>query len=144
MVFLKIYKYYSIFRNMRKLFHNFSVNNTKRNINITKLNYIDKLYDKDINFIFELYNNQSIENKICPKNIEYLNEIIKRYDIELLYDNHILIKDAIILNNNENNEFFCIKLLFYSNDIEIYVISGNIDHIDSSKNFHEIIQLSLT
>ena len=129
---------------MKKLFHNFSINNTKRNINITKLNYIDKLYDKDINFIFELYNNQSIENKICQENIEYLNEIINRYDSELLYDYHIIIKDAIILNNNENNEFFCIKLLFHYNDIEIYVISGNIDNIDSSKNFHEIIELSLT
>ena len=57
MVFLKIYKYYSIFRNMRKLFHNFSVNNTKRNINITKLNYIDKLciicYNNYTEFMFE-------------------------------------------------------------------------------------------
>jgi len=129
---------------MNKLFNNFSINNTKRNINITKLNYIDKLYDKDINFIFELYNNQSIENKICQENIEYLNEIINRYDIELLYDNHIIIKDAIILNNNENNEFFCIKLLFHYNDIEIYVISGTIDNIHSSKKFDEIIELSLT
>ena len=129
---------------MKKLFNNFSINNTKRNINITKLNYIDKLYDKDIKFIFELYNNQSIQNKIFPEYIEYLNEIINRYDIELLYDNHIIIKDAIILINNENNKFFCIKLLFHYNDIEIYVISGNIDNIDSNKNFHEIIELSLT
>tara|TARA_Y100000389_G_scaffold88546_1_gene84984 strand:- start:5291 stop:5680 length:390 start_codon:yes stop_codon:yes gene_type:complete len=129
---------------MRKLFHNFSVNNTKRNINVTKLDYIDILNDIDINNIFQLYGNQSIENKICLKYIKYLNDIIKKYDIELLYDNYIIIKDAIILNNNENNEFFCIKLLFHHNDIEIYVISGNIDNIDSSKNFDEIIELSLT
>ena len=29
-------------------------------------------------------------------------------------------------------------------DIGIYLISGNIDHNDSSKNFDEIIELSLT
>lgn len=129
---------------MRKLFHNFSINNTKRNINVTKLDYIDILNDIDINNIFEIYGNKSIENKISLKYIKYLNDIIKKYDIELLYDNYIIIKDAIILNNNENNEFFCIKLLFHYNDIGIYVIYGNIDNIDSSKNFDEIIQLSLT
>ena len=144
MEFLKIYKYYSFFYIMKKLFHIFSINNTKRNINVTKLDYIDKLYEKDINNIFELYNNKSIENKISLENIKYLNEITKRYDIELLYDNYIIIKDAIILNNNENNEFFCIKLLFDNNDIEIYVISGNIDKINLNIKFDQIVELSLT
>ena len=129
---------------MRKIFHNFSINNTKRKINITKLNYNNKLYDKDIKNIFQIYNNQSIENKICLESINYLNEIITRYDVQLLYDNYIIIKDAIILNNNQNKEFFCIKLLFDLNDIEIYVVSGNIDTIDSSNKFQEIIDLSLT
>lgn len=129
---------------MRKIFHNFSINNTKRKINITKLNYNNKLYDKDIKNIFQIYNNQSIENKICLESINYLNEIITRYDVQLLYDNYIIIKDAIILNNNQNKEFFCIKLLFDLNDIEIYVVSGNIDNIDSSNKFQEIIDLSLT
>ena len=92
----------------------------------------------------EIYNNQSIENKISIESINYLNEIIRRYDLELLYDNYIIIKkDAIILNNNEN-KFFCIKLLFDLNDIEIYVVSGNIDTIDSSNQFQEIIEASLT
>lgn len=126
------------------MFHRFSINNTKRKINITKLDYNNKLYKKDINNIFELYNNQSIDNKISRENIQYLNEIIKRYDLELLYDNYIIIKDAIILNNNNNKEFFCIKLLFDNNDIEIYVISGHIDNINSSQKFNEIIELSLT
>ena len=129
---------------MRKIFHNFSINNTKRKINITKLAYNNKLYDKDIKNIFDIYNNQSIENKICLESINYLNEIIRRYGVQLLYDNYIIIKDAIILNNNENKEFFCIKLLFEINDIEIYVVSGNIDNIDSSNKFQEIIDLSLT
>ena len=129
---------------MRKMFHNFSINNTKRKINITKLDYNNKLYDKDIKKIFEIYNNQSIENKICLESINYLNEIVRRYDVQLLYDNYIIIKDAIILNNNENKEFFCIKLLFHLNDIEIYVISGYIDNIDSSNQFQEIIEASLT
>lgn len=126
------------------MFHNFSINNKKRKINITKLDYNYKLYDKDIEKIFEIYNNQSIENKISIESINYLNEIIRRYDLELLYDNYIIIKDAIILNNNENKEFFCIKLLFDLNDIEIYVVSGNIDTIDSSNQFQEIIEASLT
>jgi hypothetical protein len=125
---------------MRKMFHKFSINNTKRKINITKLDY----NNIDVKKIFEIYNNQSIENKICLESIKYLNEIITIYDLELLYDNYIIIKDAIILNNNKNNEFFCIKLLFNLNDIEIYVISGNIDNINSSQKFDEIIQLSLT
>lgn len=122
------------------MFHKFSINNTKRKINITKLDY----NNIDVKKIFEIYNNQSIENKICLESIKYLNEIITIYDLELLYDNYIIIKDAIILNNNKNNEFFCIKLLFNLNDIEIYVISGNIDNINSSQKFDEIIQLSLT
>ena len=126
------------------MFHRFSINNTKRKINITKLDYNNKLYKKDINNIFELYNNQSIDNKISLENIQYLNEIIKRYDLELLYDNYIIIKDAIIFNNNDNKEFFCIKLLFDNNDIEIYVISGHIDNINSSQKFNEVIELSLT
>jgi hypothetical protein len=125
---------------MRKMFHKFSINNTKRKINITKLNY----NNIDVKKIFEIYNNQSIENTICLESIKYLNEIITIYDLELLYDNYIIIKDAIILNNNKNNEFFCIKLLFDHNDIEIYLISGNIDNINSSQKFDEIIQLSLT
>jgi hypothetical protein len=125
---------------MRKMFHKFSINNTKRKINITKLDY----NNIDVKKIFEIYNNQSIENKICLESIKYLNEIITIYDLELLYDNYIIIKDAIILNNNKNKEFFCIKLLFNLNDIEIYVISGNIDNINSSQKFDEIIQLSLT
>lgn len=129
---------------MRKMFHNFSINNTKRKINITKLDYNNKLYDKDIKKIFQIYNDQSKENKISSDNIKYLNEIIRRYDLELLYDNYIIIKDAIILNNNENKEFFCIKLLFNLNDIEIYVISGHIDNIDSTNQFQEIIEASLT
>lgn len=129
---------------MRKMFHNFSINNTKRKINITKLDYNNKLYDKDIKKIFQIYNDQSKENKISSDNIKYLNEIIRRYDLELLYDNYIIIKDAIILNNNENKEFFCIKLLFNLNDIEIYVISGHIDNIDSTNQFQEIIETSLT
>ena len=129
---------------MRKMFHNFSINNTKRKINITKLDYNNKLYDKDIKKIFQIYNDQSKENKISSDNIKYLNEIIRRYDLELLYDNYIIIKDAIILNNNENKEFFCIKLLFHLNDIEIYVISGHIDNIDSTNQFQEIIEASLT
>lgn len=140
----KIYINIIVFYIIRKMFHNFSINNTKRKINITKLDYINKLYKKDINNIFELYNNQSIDNKISCENIQYLNEIIRRYDLELLYDNYIIIKDAIILNNNNNNEFFCIKLLFDNNDIEIYVISGHIDNINSSQKFNEIIELSLT
>ena len=37
---------------MRKMFHNFSINNKKRKINITKLDYNYKLYDKDIEKIF--------------------------------------------------------------------------------------------
>lgn len=122
------------------MFHKFSINNTKRKINITKLDY----NNIDVKKIFEIYNNQSIENKICLESIKYLNEIITIYDLELLYDNYIIIKDAIILNNNKNKEFFCIKLLFNLNDIEIYVISGNIDNINSSQKFDEIIQLSLT
>ena len=122
------------------MFHKFSINNTKRKINITKLDY----NNIDVKKIFEIYNNQSIENKICLESIKYINEIITIYDLELLYDNYIIIKDAIILNNNKNNEFFCIKLLFNLNDIEIYVISGNIDNINSSQKFDEIIQLSLT
>ena len=122
------------------MFHKFSINNTKRKINITKLNY----NNIDVKKIFEIYNNQSIENTICLESIKYLNEIITIYDLELLYDNYIIIKDAIILNNNKNNEFFCIKLLFDHNDIEIYLISGNIDNINSSQKFDEIIQLSLT
>lgn len=129
---------------MKKLFHIFSVNNTKRNINVTKLDYIDKLYEKDINNIFELYNKKSIDNKISLDNFKYLNEITNRYDIELLYDNYIIIKDAIVLNNNKNNEFFCIKLLFNNNDIEIYVISGKIDKINLNLKFDEIVELSLT
>ena len=122
------------------MFHKFSINNTKRKINITKLDY----NNIDVKKIFEIYNNQSIENKICLESIKYINEIITIYDLELLYDNYIIIKDAIILNNNKNNEFFCIKLLFNLNDIEMYVISGNIDNINSSQKFDEIIQLSLT
>lgn len=122
------------------MFHKFSINNTKRKIYITKLNY----NNIDVKKIFEIYNNQSIENTICLESIKYLNEIITIYDLELLYDNYIIIKDAIILNNNKNNEFFCIKLLFNHNDIEIYIISGNIDNINSSQKFDEIIQLSLT
>lgn len=129
---------------MRKIFHNFSINNTKRKINITKLAYNNKLYDKDIKNIFELYNNQSIENKISSEYIEYLREIINRFDIGLLYDNYIIIKDAIILHNNENKYFFCIKLLFHLNNIEVYIISGNIDDINSNQKFDEIIELSLT
>ena len=129
---------------MKKLFHIFSVNNTKRNINVTKLDYIDKLYEKDINNIFELYNKKSIDNKISLDNFKYLNEITNRYDIELLYDNYIIIKDAIVLNNNKNNEFFCIKLLFNNNDIEIYVISGKIEKINLNLKFDEIVELSLT
>lgn len=129
---------------MKKIFHNFLINNTKRSINITKLDYINKLYNKDINYIFELYNNQSIENKISSEYIEYLCEIINRFDIGLLYDNYIIIKDAIILHNNENKYFFCIKLLFHLNNIEVYIISGNIDDINSNQKFDEIIELSLT
>jgi hypothetical protein len=129
---------------MKKIFHNFLINNTKRSINITKLDYINKLYNKDINYIFELYNNQSIENKISSEYIEYLREIINRFDIGLLYDNYIIIKDAIILHNNENKYFFCIKLLFHLNNIEVYIISGNIDDINSNQKFDEIIELSLT
>ena len=94
------------------MFHKFSINNTKRKINITKLDY----NNIDVKKIFEIYNNQSIENKICLESIKYLNEIITIYDLELLYDNYIIIKDAIILNNNKNKEFFCIKLLFNLND----------------------------
>jgi hypothetical protein len=125
---------------MRKMFHKFSINNTKRKINITKLNY----NNIDVKKIFEIYNNQSIENTICLESIKYLNEIITIYDLELLYDNYIIIKDAIILHNNENKYFFCIKLLFHLNNIEVYIISGNIDDINSNQKFDEIIELSLT
>lgn len=125
---------------MRKMFHKFSINNTKRKIKITKLNYNNILYDKDIKKIFEIFN----KKYICLESFNYLNNIIKTFDVKLLYDNYIIIKDAIILNNNINKEFFCIKLLFELNDIEIYVVSGNIDFIDSSNKFQEIIELSLT
>ena len=114
------------------------INNKHRNITITKLP--NKYLTKDIiNGLYIIYNNCD-NNKLSNENIKYINNITDLYDVTQLYDNYIIIKDAIIYNNNDYNEFFC--MYFTNKTVDIYIISGKIDIIDNMKKFEDILEMS--
>lgn len=114
------------------------INNKHRNITITKLP--NKYLTKDIiNRLYIIYNNCD-NNKLSNENIKYINNITDLYDVTQLYDNYIIIKDAIIYNNNDYNEFFC--MYFTNKTVDIYIISGKIDIIDNMKKFEDILEMS--
>lgn len=129
----KLFKIYTIY-----IFYMKVINNKHRNITITKLP--NKYLTKDIiNRLYIIYNNCD-NNKLSNENIKYINNITDLYDVTQLYDNYIIIKDAIIYNNNDYNEFFC--MYFTNKTVDIYIISGKIDIIDNMKKFEDILEMS--
>ena len=111
------------------------IDNKSRNIKITKLS--NKYLNEDIiNKLYNIYNNCSILSK---ENEEYIKKITDLYDVTELYDDYIIIKDAIIYNNNNYNEFFC--MYFNNKIVDIYIISGKIDKINKNYNFEFILEM---
>ena len=112
------------------------IDNKHRNIRITKLpnKYLTKTI---INQLYIIYNNS---NFLTEENKEYIKNITDLYDVTQLYDDYIIIKDAIIYNNNDYNEFFC--MYFNNKTVDIYIISGKIDKIDKKYNFEDILDMS--
>ena len=112
------------------------IDNKSRNIRITKLSnkYLTKDIINRLYIIFDKSNSLSNENK------EYIKNITDLYDVTHLYDDYIIIKDAIIYNNNDNNEFF--SMYFNNKTVDIYIISGKIDKIDKKNNFKDILEMS--